>query len=96
MDELKVIVGAFLKAQPVKVYLFGSRARGDARKTSDVDIAIEAVHPIKSTLISQLRLEIEESSIPYRVDIVDLSTASNALCESVKKEGVLWKDYSND
>jgi uncharacterized protein len=94
IDELKKMVVTFFKRQPVKVYLFGSRARGDAGRTSDVDIAIEAIKPIKSTLLSKLKTELEESSIPYKVDIVNLNTASKALIKTVKKEGVLWKDYN--
>jgi predicted nucleotidyltransferase len=69
------------------VYLFGSRARGDAGAYSDIDIAIESSH-VLSDKISQVRFDIEESLIPYKVDLVELSKAPY-LQDIIEKEGVL-------
>jgi uncharacterized protein len=96
MQNIKAIVHRVLADQPVKVYLFGSRARGDASRVSDVDLAIEEISPMNSYKYSELAELLEESTIPYRVDIVNLNAASSALQSMVKKEGVLWKDYNND
>jgi len=70
------------------IYLFGSRARGDASANSDIDIAIESSRTLSEKL-SQVRFEIEESLIPYKVDLVELSKAPY-LREIIQKEGVLW------
>jgi len=70
------------------IYLFGSRARGNATPYSDVDIAIESNYSIKNKL-SHARFMIEESLIPYKVDLVDLSKAPY-LKKMIEKEGVQW------
>ncbi|MBR5913851.1 MAG: HI0074 family nucleotidyltransferase substrate-binding subunit [Selenomonadaceae bacterium] len=68
-----------------KVKLFGSRARGDYRKTSDVDIAVEFLRPIQGILAD----DFEESDFPYNVDVVDLGTASKDLLENIERDGKL-------
>lgn len=70
------------------IYLFGSRARGDESAYSDIDIAIESNRTLSEKL-SQARLDIEESLIPYKVDLVELSKAPY-LRKIIQKEGVLW------
>jgi predicted nucleotidyltransferase len=61
-----------------KVWVFGSRARSGAKKYSDLDLAIECNggKKISSEIISDLKYEFEESDLPYKVDIVDMSTLS--------------------
>lgn len=39
---------------------------------------------------------VEESTIPYKVDLVNLNNASLELVENVKKDGVIWRDLLND
>jgi len=70
------------------IYLFGSRARGDAGVHSDIDIAIEGDATLSKRL-SQIRFTIEESLIPYKVDLVELSKAPY-LKNIIRKEGILW------
>ena len=74
----------------VRVYLFGSWARGEERITSDIDLAIEGEDV--SEIAMQVRETLEESDIPYRVDVVNLVEASPELLANVRKEGILWKD----
>ncbi len=70
------------------IYLFGSRARGDAKAHSDIDIAIEG-EGVLSEKLSHIRFVIEESLIPWKVDLVDLSKAPY-LRGIIQKEGVRW------
>ncbi len=88
VEDLKEFVREFFKGKPVKVYLFGSRARGTNSEHSDVDIAIDSKVDIRKELIL-LREVIEESSLPYKVDLVDLKGAPY-LRETVEKEGKRW------
>ena len=48
------------------VKLFGSRARGDYRNTSDIDLAIVCEQDIRSELLAAF----EESRLPYTFDLV--------------------------
>lgn len=81
-----------MQNENVKIYLFGSWARGIQRDSSDIDIAIEYKHEEKYGKIGELRESIEESSIPYRVDIVDMRRISKDFAEKIRKDGVVWKD----
>ncbi len=62
-----------------KVWVFGSRARLDPKKYSDLDLALDigVGNRISVDIISDLMDEFEESDLPYKVDIVDLSALSN-------------------
>lgn len=71
-----------------KIYLFGSRARGDASEYSDIDIAIKGDRPLRNAL-AKARFAIEESQIPYKVDLIDLSQTSY-LEKDIEKEGIVW------
>ena len=75
-----------------KVYLFGSRACGDYYSGSDIDLALDAGKPIDTTVIGKLLGDIEETTIPLKVDLVDLHSISGKFKEQVEKEMILWKN----
>ena len=54
-----------------RVWVFGSRATGTARRWSDLDLAIDAGRPLTLDETAALREAFEESDLPYRVDLVD-------------------------
>ena len=81
------MVLAALGDHDAEVWLFGSCARGDVFRHSDIDIADE----LPAGFFSNLAESVEESSIPYDVDIVDLRNAAPTLVEEVRREGVKWK-----
>jgi len=71
-----------------KIYLFGSRAKGNASAYSDYDIAIEGETSLRDRL-TRVKSLIEESQIPYKIDLVDLSKAPY-LKKIIQEEGILW------
>ncbi len=48
-----------LKDQPIKAYLFGSRAKGNARRNSDIDIGLSSNVSDLLSLKPQLRASLE-------------------------------------
>ena len=78
--------------RPAEVWLFGSCARGEVRQHSDIDIAILPRDDLPSGFFAELAADIEESTIPYDVDLVDLRHADPALIDDVRTEGVKWRD----
>jgi predicted nucleotidyltransferase len=74
-----------------KIYLFGSRARGTATDSSDVDIAIDAGGKMEFTAIGEARDVMEALHIPYKVDVVDMYRMPEDMRELVFKEGIRWK-----
>ncbi|MEK7495825.1 MAG: nucleotidyltransferase domain-containing protein [Patescibacteria group bacterium] len=74
--EIKNILFKFLDPQKDKVFIFGSRAVGKARKFSDIDIGVKSERQISLSLLSDIEEAFEESNIPYTVDVVDFSAIS--------------------
>jgi uncharacterized protein len=73
-----------------RVYLFGSRARGDARDDSDLDLAFE--HDSSPAAWARFVNEVQDcSSILVEIDLVDLTTAAPALRERILREGRLLR-----
>jgi len=95
LTQIRRIVLEGLRGQKARVYLFGSRARGKATGTSDVDVAVLPLEPLPPGTLSAVREALEESTVPYTVDLVDLSRADPAFRKRVVKEGVLWGDSRN-
>jgi len=90
LDELRSILLSGLQGYSVKVYLFGSVVQGRAKQASDIDVAILPLEPLPAGVLSAIREALEESRIPYTVDLVDLSQAGDNFSNRVIKEGLLW------
>lgn len=76
-----------------RLILFGSRARGDARRRSDFDLAVLPKEGFSSEELIRFTEALEISSeIIYPLDIVDGRTASPALIEKIQTEGQVWKN----
>jgi uncharacterized protein len=90
LEEARAIVRRELAGLPVEVYLFGSRATGTASVSSDLDIGVLPTGPVPSDTLARLRETFEDSTIPYEVDVVDLSRVTPAFRERVQREGQRW------
>ena len=71
------------------VWAFGSRATGRAKQYSDLDLAINGGKPLGIDLAAQLAEAFAESDLPYKVDIVDWSTASDAFKKVIERDRVV-------
>lgn len=92
IERLRRMVLDALGEHDAAVWLFGSCARGDARQRSDIDIAIFPRDRLPVGFFSRLAEDIEESTIPYDVDVVDLRRADPAMIDEIRREGVKWRD----
>jgi len=92
IEELRRMVLHALSDHDAAVWLFGSCARGAPRQHSDIDIAILPRGELPSAVLAELAADIEESPIPYDVDLVDLRHAEPDLVEEVRREGVKWRE----
>jgi predicted nucleotidyltransferase len=88
LDEMVI---SPLKSHGVTVWIFGSRARGDHKPFSDIDIMYETKENIQLPVgfISSIKESIEESRLPYKMDLVDLkdmadSYKSTALADRIQ------------
>ena len=90
LEEVRRIVLDALGEKNAHVYLFGSWARGEATRLSDIDVAIEPYAPLPRGTLARLRERLEESHVPYHVDVVDLTRTAPEFRHRVLAEGVLW------
>lgn len=84
------IVRKHLPPERARLWLFGSRARGGAKRWSDIDMAVEPLAPLSPGELSAIREALEESNILLEVDLVDITRAAPELRASIMKEGREW------
>ena len=72
--DIKTLQDIFKKYPDVKnVFIFGSRAKGTYKQGSDIDLTIMN-EGVKDTVISKIKSDFEDSSLPYTVDLVSYHT----------------------
>ena len=71
-----------------KVYIFGSRARQTASWNSDYDFWVDAFLP--DWTINEFIEELDESFVPFKVDVVTTPKLRGRFGECVRAEAKLW------
>ncbi|MBU0507151.1 MAG: nucleotidyltransferase domain-containing protein [bacterium] len=75
-EILNQITQVFKKYLNIKeVYIYGSRARGNFKKTSDIDLAV--VFSNAESKIANLKWDLEELDIIYKIDVLDYQKIQN-------------------
>ena len=59
-----------LKSLNASIWVFGSRARGDHHKFSDVDVLVSPQNPETKKLAGRIAEAFEEGNFPYKLDLV--------------------------
>jgi uncharacterized protein len=87
--DREAILAIFKRYPQIRqVVLFGSRAKGNFKKGSDIDLAIMDTN-IDKKLIVRLLTDFEESLLPYHIDLVHYPALENEkLKEYIDKIGV--------
>ena len=89
-DDLSYIVSTIVEFDEIQhASIFGSRAKGNAKAGSDIDLAIFGENITFDTISKLHALLEDESPMPYRFDIVDYSHLSHEnLKEHIDRIGV--------
>jgi len=74
-----------LKEKKCQIFVFGSRARGDQAKFSDLDILLRPTEDIDD-LVGSIRDQLEESELPVKVDLVIERDLAESYRENVAKD----------
>lgn len=86
---LSEIIHVAKECEVGKIILFGSRARGDYKRTSDIDLAVQGGN------IARFTLDMEETSTLLEFDVVDLdSSITKELYQSIMTEGKVLYEKS--
>lgn len=79
------ITNVFKKYESLeKVYLFGSRARGDYKDISDIDIAIDS----KDDITFKVLRDLDELRCIHTFDVVNMNYIGDKLKENIEKDKI--------
>lgn len=68
-----------------KLFIFGSRAKGTNRKYSDIDLGVEGKNKLTAKEYLALTTTLEDSDLPYKVDVVDFSSVTDRFNKIAKQ-----------
>ncbi len=85
-DHLKMVHDILKHYMPDReVWAFGSRVKGSATNTSDLDLCILGDTPLSFEMLAHLRDAFSESNIPYKVDVVDWAVTDPEFRKLIEK-----------
>lgn len=88
-ELIEIVIGIikkFLRRDTnFRLYLFGSRANGNNRKFSDIDLAVES-SAMNNEWFKKVKQNILEIRTLYKIDLVDLNTVSSEFKRIVLSE----------
>ncbi len=88
LDIINELLIKPFKAKSVKLWIFGSRARGNFQKFSDLDVLFDG-HCLDLSFVSSIKERLEESALPIKVDLVDSQFLAESYRDQVEKEKIL-------
>lgn len=80
-DQLKKVKDT-LRRFPYRFFLFGSRARGQPKRFSDLDIFSPDTVP--RAVVAEIRESFDNSDLPFKVDIVLAEDCPNEFLAEIK------------
>jgi type I restriction enzyme S subunit len=73
------------------VVAFGSRATWTAKPSSDLDLAVLGETPIPPATMAAMKDAFDESSLPFKVDLVDWAATKDAFRQIIRRDQILLK-----
>ena len=86
-DILRTLFQAKLP-EGARVFLYGSRARGDAAWNADYDFWIDCT--VDRQIVQEIEEALEDSVVPFKIDMVTTDQLKGRFGEEVRKEARLW------
>ena len=88
--EVKALLSKYFGSE-TKIWVFGSRATGKSRRSSDLDLAVDmAGQEIPFDVMAKLSYDFEESNLPMKVDVVDINACSSTFFKLIEGDRVAF------
>ncbi len=88
-DLLRLVQDILQRHVPDReVRAFGSRVKGTARPSSDLDLVVMGDEPLPLPVYAALLDDFEQSDLPWRVDVVDWATTAESFRRIIEQEWV--------
>lgn len=94
--DMETIIAVLKKYPQIEqALIFGSRARGDYKQGSDVDLVLKGtVEDIATQIGFSLN---EDSLLPYKFDVLDYNSISNKnLIDHINRVGIIFYEKKRD
>ena len=89
-EHLKLVQQILQKHVPhCTVWAFGSRVSGNAKPTSDLDLALMEKGALTVKILDALKEAFEESTMPIKVDLVDYRSIDSSFQEIINRRKVI-------
>lgn len=75
-----------------EVWAFGSRARRSAKPYSDLDLVVITRQPMDLSISAALADDFSDSDLPFKVDVVDWATTSQAFRNIIERDRVVVQE----
>lgn len=89
-EDERAILATILQG-PFEVLVFGSRVMGTHKPFSDIDICLKGKTALPHALLSELKSALDESSLPYKVDLLDYHRISDSFRKVVDGSALKWE-----
>ncbi|MGQ3891898.1 nucleotidyltransferase family protein [Legionella sp. CNM-4043-24] len=94
IDKLQALFATYPQIE--RVLLFGSRAMGNFRTGSDIDLCIES-QSLDLTQLLRIENEIDDLLLPWKFDLILKSKIDNpALLEHIRDKGIVFYTHTDD
>jgi len=88
IDKIQEILGLYPQIE--QAIIFGSRAMGNFKNGSDIDLVLKG-SDINLTVINKLSNEIDDLLLPYSFDLISFSSITNPeLLDHIKRVGIIF------
>lgn len=91
-QTLEKIRGVFTRYPQVEeAVLYGSRARGDYKNGSDIDLTLRGGEALTHTILSRIANDLDDQLLPYTIDLSIFKNIRNPeMVEQIERVGVAF------
>ena len=91
-QTLQKIRDVFLRYPQVEeAVLYGSRARGDYKNGSDIDLTLHGGDELTHTILSRIANDLDDQLLPYTIDLSIFKNIHNSeMVEQIERVGVAF------
>jgi len=88
VEQLRTILRRYLPEDNYQVFIFGSRAGGEPSRWSDIDVGVLGREKLPGSLKIRIIEDLENSLIPFKIDLVDFMAVSDEFKSFALKEKI--------
>jgi len=91
--DLEIVLGIVRRFVPGnEVRAFGSRAIGNARRHSDLDLVIMTERPLDIVVLAEMNAAFSDSALPFTVDVLDWASLEENFRHLIREGSVVIQE----